>query len=633
MGLWTGSFVFVVQFFDTRTGRVSPVSARLWSYYRDPAGRVAYLQNGTTTATNGVTIPYFVQVTFPMLYMIYDTTRFDTMMVYRAQAPTAQFDTNGNLIAPDLSKVSLALDAIVTLADRHVADEGQPADPDWKVAGIFMRVDDVDLISQPTLDDSQVFLENMPPGGAGYVLESLLYLGNFNAIDTTNLGGTDREVSGLGVIRWSSPMAQGVESFQALDRYFLEQPAEEVLTFKKCGPNVMALTRRAVYLVRRESYTVKAMSVHGGMGVANYRAACTVASEVRYVSRKGVKSIDSQGKLSEIMALNALVKEAWRPYLSELQMAYDEDEGMTWVYCPSLNQAAIVWDETSKVTELHDVPALYVAEGVLPADPTSAVSLDNPLTNRATFVHEVQSQGGGQTFWRLTCYDSRRQKTRKQLMDCGGPSRWALSSNFAGGTDLPSGPWSVGDRPEGSWLYVLDGPEAGAKARVVRRGAGNNSLVLATALPALTAGTRVGLSPVYFRWVGALANVKGDENGMHRYARVHRIDSLQTVFTDVSGSAVGNSDAAWRGLVYKGNGEDALVSAFPYSRRDKETRLSSVTEGPSDQRTWFKPEGGGVEGAMLCPGVEVFCPDLDFNLLEVTGDGEVLPYETEAIGR
>ncbi len=143
------------------------------------------------------------------------------------------------------------------------------------------------------------------------------------------------------------------------------------------------------------------------------------------------------------------------------------------------------------------------------------------------------------------------------------------------------------------------------------------------------AGDRLGLSPIYVRWAGSLLGYNDPldpqnptPSGLHV---IRLIDSLSTYFSEVSGApttdTVDTADLVYTGLLFEGDSDTAVSDGIPKNLSG--TIVKSINAGESTN--WVSFEKYGVRGVALSPGVEVFCPDLDFRLLSVIIEGKLLP--------
>lgn len=617
------TFVWAYQLVDSRTGRRSAISKRLSTVVPRFAHGGAYYTT-QYIQSNGLLSSFidYRRVTFPMLYIIYNSAKYDRLLLYRGQKVAGLKD----------DQVPLSLESVVKLADYHTTKQPVSPDTDWKVAAYFVQLSDEELVQQSPLFQQDDYLEDVPTAGSALLFEGITFLGRFGKQDSVDGDGVQEDKSGLGLARWSSPLEQSSEMYAVGDRYLLAVPAEEVERWLPAGPNIFALTRLGIYLFRKETLRVKAFPSHGTFGIVNARAACRVGSTVYFLTTDGLKAISSNGELSDIVVLNGLVQGAWRNSLGGIEMSTDEEAKLIVMHNPSLEHAALLWFTTSKVTEVVDCTFKHVRDGWCPPTPSAALSASNQLQRRSLFFQEYA--WNAVLRWRVMAIDIGRSKSQRTLMPFNGVTRYSLTLGHAGGTTtLPveGNALGEGSEIEGCYIYALDGSHAGEKWKVVKI-LNSTSVQVATTLPELAAGTRMGISPVYMRWTGHQLGLNAEEaqggfqfGDSHDQFRMRQADMVGCAFVDVTGDAATdtvNNDARYRGGVYKGNAASPAASAFPVRPQGTGTKYKSVVDGaPVVWANFF--EAGGVIGPAIFPFVEVFCPSLDYTLLEVRVAGSL----------
>ena len=401
---------------------------------------------------------------------------------------------------------------------------------------------------------------------------------------------------------------------------------------------------------------LKVLPIHEGYGIVNKRAVETVGPQTYYVNNKGVKSIDAQGRLDGLHALDKIIND-WKDDYSNLSMGYDSDNSALFIV-NSNGEAALLWMGTSMVSELRDLPFKLVKSGPWPSDLSDE---DSDITDRAFFVQNQPdpftiNAAFAPCVWVI---DSKREykitgshsntgfngSDRITLLHNGGDTRFKVASSAAGhpssitvtiSTDVAHGgvaPTLISSSGAwvGAWVYVINsGTEStiGAKAQI--RSISGNVLFVINAdsnfLP--VAGDRIGLSPVYVKWSGSLLGYNDLEDpknptqgGMHRSRTV---DSLSTYFSSVTGAPTTDTtnpeDLTYKGIMYEGDSETKVSTGIPKNLSG--SIVQSIEEGEATY--WVGFETHGVRGVALSPSLEVFCPDLDFKLLSVIINGKIL---------
>lgn len=598
------NWVWAYRLYDSRTGRFSPLSNRIRSGALSSYGAIALFSDGTG----------YPDVTFPMFDVIWNSDRFDTVLIYRA------IDDGS---AVDLASVPLHLDSVITPED-YVLDT-QPVSP-WRRAAYFTQLSDAALEVQATFVGDDSFFVEPPRAGALCLYEGTMMYGKTATLNV--------EVGGLGLVFYSDLRRVNVELVPPLNRYPLRIANEEVGRFCVVGSNVVGLTRSNAYMFRKFNFDLQGFPVQKGYGAAGPRAATEVDSRLFFMNFNGLHIMTGNGALSEATAVHYIVFNEWARNWSNVHLAFDTTMGCIVMHNPELEHTVFLWERTNIVTELIDTVFIHAMEGALPDDETVAGS---ELLERAIFLQEVEGQGT--TVWRVYTMDYDRRKGNVRLLDPTGDARFSVASMVIMTSVEVLG--EIGDRLSGCYLYVLDGEHAGRKAKI-ESVTGQFLDLVSPGLPILEAGTRVGISPVNFLWVGHEIGAsdpdsptgtvwRGDRNRQGR-AVVKQVDQIGCTFTDVSGDAAGdddNRDARFAGAIYKGNNTDHEGLFFPVDPKGRGTKHESIFDGPSE---YPAPLGDGKHGqtaASPFPAVSIFCPDLYYTLLEVRVTGTILASQRE----
>lgn len=592
------NYVWAYQLYDSRTGRLSSLSAVVGAGDQTYAVAAAAQNNDGTGRA----------VTFPFVEVIYDSNKYDTMYLYRG--------VQGAGVTAD--QVILSLENTLTLSDYHIDTQPSAPDDEWKVAVYFTTLDDSELALQPKFDGNDSYLTEPPFAGSGIFVEGVMYYGDIAELD--------QQIVTLGSVRYSQLVGGSQpELVPPLNRYPLKTPDEEVLVFAEAGQNVFGLTRRGVYLFRRFNGDVQGFSTARRYGVSGRYACCVVGSDIYYVTDKGIKILHPNGALSSVPALDYLIRREWRGELTNVQMAYDETIGAVFVFNPSQEHCAILWTETSRITELHDCTFLHVVEGNLPFDESLSGS---PLEGRAIFIQEIKTGVGSPDIpvWRVFVVDDRNAKAKRSLLDLTGSLRFNVTNRSGGAFTLDAGGPSIAEK---SYFYVLDGAYAGSKFRVSSVSGATVNVDSAIPLGFPTSGFRIGFSPVYCRWVGYQMGMKlpGDlDSAKKDLARHVQANQMTCTFSEVADGTSSSSDPKFWVSAYRGD-ESTVVSGRRCPVALNGTVVASIKEGPGLVPANFAPSGqdsGGVQGAALFPVVETFCPEVSYTLIQADVTGNLL---------
>ncbi len=600
--------VWAYRLFDSRTGRVSPLSQRLRSS-PDGFGEAAIAIN--TTNENGEIVTQAFSVSFPMFRMVYDKSRYDTLLLYRARPQTGLND----------DELVLSLEATVTMAD-YLTDS-QPGDTAWGEMAYFPMLSEKELSQQQTFLGDDTALEQMPYAGSAIGYEGTMLLGK--------MGPLEDSLGGLGKFMWSDLLSLSPELVPASNRYILQLPDEEINRFLTLGSNVLGLSKNTLYLTRREINYLKAQGMHEGYGCPGTRAACTVGSSVYYITEQGLHKIGQDGSLDSISVMDDIINNQWSADLSSVRMAFDAAASTVFVLNPEAEEMTALWINKGRMSEFVDCNFLTCMEGHIPMDMTD----DNSrLQRRAVFTKYIQRMTAGEYRWALYVYDYNRSKTDVVFMDPTGPHVLTLSADWDGTTALFVDE-SLGDRLDGCYIYVLDGLHAGRKIKLLNKiNSGSVNATIVGDPMTVTAGTKLGLSPTYFEWTGSLLGLNSSAGfqfgGTFDFHRTRFVDSINAVFSDVTWTSSDGTEylKRYQAAIYSGNSVTAKDERFPQTiNRDD---VKSVEEGVSTYSASFSsPSDGeqdgrtGVQGNALFPAIRIFTPDLDFRLLAVGVRGSI----------
>lgn len=601
-----GTMILAYQLYDSRTGRKSALSnkfAVVLGASENTASVInsaySYLGVQQSTGTN---------VTFVMFQIIWDADKYDTIFLYRGS------QTN------DLNPEStiLCLEVTATLADWEI--DSQPgASSAFRVGAYFIQLDEDVLSLQPKWLGGDVYLEEIPTAGTAYLYDKILLVGDE--------GKLDPEIGGLGVLRWSDPVQSSIELFRPSAKYELQTPDEEISRFMKVGANAVALSRFGMYVVRRETNLVKGFSAHRAFGIVSKGGGCEVGSQAFICGEQALEAIDSDGSMTEISAVGDIITEEWAGSMTGVSMAYDSIVGVIVLHNPTLRKTVLLWRNTSRITELHDADFAQVYEGDVRYEPNVE---NSPPQRRAVFFQSINTTGTSTGYaWRTFVIDYNRQKGNQRFLDVTGDVLVTTLGAYAGDPTITV-LGTLGNRIEGCYLYVMEGDEAGEKARILRRS--GNVLTLDTPLPTLASGVKLGISPVYFRVVGWACGMQLADGTPTQpdFMTLKHADQLSAAFSDVGGDNADTNEARFRALLYKGTETDPIEAVYPISPVGTGTTIDSVKDGPSQYPASYGSEKRGRDGSALFPGLDIFTPDLDYRLLAFRVTGRIMSSEREA---
>ena len=663
-----GNYAFAYFLYDSKTGRRSALSEVKQTSQLD----FIYVPGGGARDS------------YAMMDIVYDKNKYDFAYIYRSVESTSA----GGTYAAGI----LHLDGIIKLSEYKVADEFQPGASStgrtYERSLYIYKLGDVELVYSQTYDvESPIFDELMPYGGQlEYYSGSLLMTGIEGTPRSTTLENRHQDTDrSLGELRWSSLSEKSPELFAPLNRFLPSVPSNEIVSLTGVGNAVIGFSRDRMYHIRKESAGAVAFlrvtELHEGFGVAAPFAADTVASSCYFLTTKGLKAVNSLGKLDDVKGLDYLVTEQWSTTeLVDSHVAFDPVSSCLFVLNPSKKEAACLWFNSAKTSVLTDMNFQSCRRGPWPID-TSDFNSD--LIDRCLFLQNNTSNVSGlkprvyiydyDFSRRITGADTGSGSQRLTMMDGDGDTIFTTSASNTGNTIPIVGSGKLSDQWVGSYVYCLDSSDKsfiGKKALITEinqpdittysssyESSGSSESVSAPSsssssssgvgyrsitydntrnqLKGLPSGSRIGISPVYFRWIGhnlQMTSESGQPFDQNDFHRTKHVEALGATFTDVDGhpfASLTQTDAKFRALIFEGASLTPIDEAFP---RDLNNNIvKSVSSGESTYWAGFGTDSTslllgkyGVTGTALSPGLEVFCPDLDFRLLSVIVDGKIL---------
>lgn len=644
-----GDYSFAYMLLDSRTGRRSALS---------DIATVKLMDFSVAVATYAY-LPVMIE-------LVYDSSKFDQAIIYRCVKIA---NAGGTYIANSLHQ-----EAIINLETywgcRHPSTT-------LKRAIYFYTLTDMQLTFKPVWLDREVFDETMPTGGEAGLYENTLFVSNIRNLpdSTTTEVRLGDAVKGLGETKWSATTELLPELFPPANVSYPKTPTSTIIRFRQAGGNLVGFSLDRQYLVRKEGAYPRMIEMHEGFGVTNSKGADSVGSMVYVVTHKGLKAVDVDGNLDDVRSVNYLLMQEWEGQLGQVQVAYDATVSVLWVFNPAQEWACAMWFNTASVSELVDLPFTEVRSGLWPRNPVDAT---DTLAPRALWAQDIARDSESEVVAdvpniRIYVMDWDRQrtittsgggftgKTRTTLLDFTCDSR----SNVQSWDDIPH-QLTIGSATDdftgltvadinGAYVYFQgsDGL-SGQKFQIKTYGVvgGGPSIYLTAIVSSIPAHIydnedmpyRALISPVYFRWVGGPVDMRaedGTEFGDEEYFRAKHIQAISAWFTEVEGAAYDDArssvvagigdpkaDACFRGLVYFGDLPEGTACVYPTANGATNPYKSVVpyesTISSAAPATTTGDKRLGLQGTILAPGVEIFCPDLDFTMVSVLATGRIL---------
>jgi hypothetical protein len=632
-----GDYSFGYVLVDSKTGRKSAFSQV--AQVRSEDFLVGRIQNGATISSK--------KDQYMGVEIVYDSSKYDLMYVYRSIKIQ---DAGGTMIAG-----IPFLDAVVRLEDYQTCRNGtgrtfDPASTDSRHAMYFYELEDKQLVYQTPYVDRSVFDEGMPFGGAAMFYQNTMLVSKIeNPLQsTTDEDRIDDPHRGLGEMRWSSLMEISPELFPPFNRYNPTVPSNEVIVFSKVGSNVLGLSRDKVYHIRKSGPYIKVTEMHEGYGIMNHRAVDSVGSSAFFVTSHGLKSVDTQGQLDEIRALNNVFVNEWAEDLLSVQVAYDPFMNCLFIHNPVQEESYVLWFSTSKITKVADSDFDLVCQGSWPVNFTGS-QYSNELCRRAFFLQnnrETRASGTGLNSYpgpRIYIVDQDETRVissgssgwngarRVTTLPITGDSRFVATTAFSGGsiafssgtTVVPLNGWQF------AYMYLVKSvnkANIGRKAKILYNtttGVYVDSAV-DTWVTQVVAGDVFVVSPVYFEWAGHPIGMETEQGMRFSNADMFRMKVASSVgasFSDVTGPP--STDTAvpttnyYTAILYSGTAETPMATSrtidqagnlYASIEDDEGVVYAAFGSDASDGRY-------GAKGTILTPGIRIICSDLDFRLL------------------
>lgn len=603
-----GNYGFAYRLYDSRTGRWGPLS---------DIGRCETENFRVDTADLGSL--------FAAMEIVYAKATWDTYFIYRSVRVQAAGGT--------FSTVYMLLDSTGALVNIDGSGSGSGGTDLPAGLGRFVwyyESADEELVFADAYTDSAIFDATMPQAGALFLYEQIMFAGKVR-------NGVSSFVHNIGEIRWSSASTPMPELFPPANRFVPRIPTNEVIRFVQVGPNVIGFARDRMYHIRRESIYVRIQEMHPGFGLVGPEAVEVVGQLAFFVTPTGMKTVDTNGQLEDVNALNYLIGNQWVGHTANIKVVFDARLKALFVHNPDVGygHTAVLWFDTSQVTELVDTRFAGAATGPFPSSwtPGNTPDYNSPAVDRTYWVTP-----NGYVY----LADADRARTviptllqmptlillKAEFSQC----RFTVTSISGTRINLNASNANFSStRFQDAVAYALGGPGAGSKALIV--GGGLNYIDVDVQIPGLVKDNHIGISPVYCRVVGAKIPVVDQFNNSDSddQFRTRQVDAIGGSFVDVGtitydATPPTDYDDRYRGLLYVGNSLTPASARFPAleSGGDFYHSLASgapINPAPVDAAAGDADAKRGIQGPVLVPGIETFCPELDYTLIgmQVTG--------------
>jgi len=608
------------------------------------------------------------------LYCEVDSTKYDQIYLFRS----VRLQAVGGVYAGSI----LHLDGIYDVADLTDADDGSaPYTADFNVKKVSFALSDIALAMQDIYLDRAIYDAEVPYAGAAVPFEGSLIIGDPDGPTNVSEGSGPFQVSismaerkrNVGEIRWSSLTERSPELFPINNKYVPDVFQNRVSKLVRTGEFAIGFSNDRLYHIRRNGIYLRIEDLHAGFGLAARNGVASVGPIVYFLTTKGLKSVANNGQLNDVQALDNLLLEDWYDDLADLRLGYDPYSSALYLQNPNQHKAVCMWFGTGRISEFHDVPFDDVRTGIWPKTGTS-IGVDTVMVERAFFLQNAPTTLSANipNGWQPRVYIQDFDRVKVSNGATAIPNGTATIRTLeyigdvifkVGAVSTASGVTTVQPLTDtstakiissgsgydlvGAYAYVVassDPSKVGTKkqifsvtpgvANLTLPGFGQGSIVF-NRWDALAAGDVIALSPVLFRYVGgALPMIRTEDNQVVSSMDLFQNKQVSSVgchFADVSGGTTGYK--FFRGLVYNTDTDSPAVSAIPVDFAGTIVG-NSIKTGESDDYAAFTATGiqtrgrHGIQDSALNPGIEIFCPDVDYKLMAVICRGRTTNTDT-----
>ena len=610
-----------------------------------------------------------------------DTSKFDQIYLFRS----VKLQSVGGTYSGSI----LHLDNIYDVAD--LKDDTPALVPysgtDWKVKTAYYELPDIALAMQDIYLDKVAYDAEIPYAGSAVPFEgSLIVSDPLGPTGESSYGpfqtavSLDRRVRNVGEIRWSSLTEWSPELFPINNKYSPDVYQNRVTKLVRAGEFAIGFSSDRLYHIRRNGIYLRIEDLHAGFGLSGPDAVCQAGPLVYFITNKGLKAVANNGQIDDIQALDNLLLEDWYGDLADLRLTFDPYASCLFILNPNLDKTVCLWFGTGRISEIHDTPFTDVRCGIAPRDigvefgvPVATFNSSATMVEKAYFLQNAPTTVSANipNGWKPRVYtlDYDRDKISDGADAIADGARVIRTLEFkgdvifkVGGVSTASGVTTAdilsdlstsktlsdgsGYDLVGAYAYIVassDASKVGIKRQIFSVSPGTAPPTLGVGGPtiafnrwdALAVGDVIALSPVLFRYVGgALPMIRTEDNQVvssFDLFQNKQVSSVGCHFSDVSGGTTGYK--FFRGLVYNTESDSAAVSAIPVDFSG--TIIGeSIKNGESEDYAAFTATGiqtrgrHGIQDSALNPGIEIFCPDVDYKLMAVICRGRTTNTDT-----
>jgi hypothetical protein len=622
--LWTrkgmyspGFYTFAIQFVSTYTGRKTPLS--------DPI-TIQITANGEVGAKTD-NRPIYYRIKRPIGGDTVRNCSYDKAYVYRS----VRSDQGG----ASYNGVPLHLDRIIDLSNVEPGEMFPPTDAlpspnpnnitdDELLSGIRLMSSDLELTLKEVATIRTNYDTTAPPGGVAEVLGNTLFVSDITgttgniSTDANSTSMDDQTIAiaaqrGVGELRWSAIFDALPESFPPLNRWIPPTPGAAIIAMRTVGNFIMAFSKDRIYRISRVPSTkfVQVEEMHLGYGIVGPDALEAVGTMVYFVSGGGLKAVSVDGKLDDVTSLDTLINTTWASRKEKLMLAYDSVGQCLTVLNPATGtalangHAACLWFGTNRVTELVDLPFMWMKSGDIPSA-LSGVNVRRSLFfGTAVYVVDHERQSPGVSYANTSAINL-----------LGRPGRIVTSSTSTGTVTV-----TLAAGEEGCAVYNL-----ATGGRFVFNG---TEVGISTASVTVTAAYQpISVAPIVMRWTGSNVGfqLQPDQPEFKDFFRLKQVNGARAyveaqAYPTGINPLVATPPNTWSAELFTGTSSTPVTSAKPTDRNGNvvaalELSPSAVPTAPFGRH--------GVAEASLSPSFVCKTSGVHLKLLAFSLYGRIL---------
>ena len=584
-----GNYTFAVQYMSTVTGRRSSIS------------------NTVTHTVSGSSNHHIV-----FKVGRFETSTYDRALIYR----TVNLGT-GTGSSSFYGSGTLHLERVIDITvNTNYSCESCGAGSTAVSNVLGVQLSDTQLVYQDVYIDKTRADKTGPKGGVAQFLSNMLFVSRISdanpdtSLPTTITSSTPEfPPRSLGDMRWTAITELTAESFVPSNRWVPRTPGNEIFGMRQVGNFLMGFSTDRIYRIGRQGAFVRVEEGHFGYGLVGPNALETVGTTVYFLSGGGLKAVSMDGSIEDVTGLDNLTNVTWAQSKSVVQMAYDARGQCLTVYNPSTalgatGRAAILWFGTNRMTELVDLPFVYMKTGNIFAG--------NYLERRALFVKRNSDNKFG-----VYVVDHERQNESTPHNLCGGAAR-----NFIVSGNAPT----INETEYACKAYQFT---SNATADIDTGSLNVQGYIGDWANRVDASGnTSVAFAPLVQQWTGGNLGMQFQPGvpEFKDFFRQKQVSSCQPYYEVISVPGGGSlpTYSSWWALLYRGAQSAHYIAAKPLDRNGSVTGSFDPSAGAPAYLANAPFRSHGASWSSLSPSWRCQIAGVDLRLLAFSLTGRIL---------